>query len=113
MSYQNNQYQQQSGQSGSSRAGGAGGFNIATDYDYESYNNDQHQPLTTPKNQVGGLGTEILKIMKKASHDKKASAGKRKPLGNVHNGRKILEARAADKKELQKVHKIVQKHEMC
>ena len=59
----------------------------------------------------GGLGPELIKLCKKATYEKKAFKGKRKPLGNVSNGSKILQSKAAAKRELQKIHSKLP--EMC
>mmetsp|Transcript_24597 Transcript_24597/g.53002 ORF Transcript_24597/g.53002 Transcript_24597/m.53002 type:complete len:132 (+) Transcript_24597:194-589(+) len=59
---------------------------------------------TDAKKSKGGLGTELIKLLKEASYEKKASSGKRKPLGNVSNGSRLLQSRAASKQELKKIH---------
>ncbi len=59
----------------------------------------------------GGLGPELLKLCKRATYEKKAFSGKRKPLGNVSNGSKVLQSKAAAKRELQKIHSKLP--EMC
>ena len=63
-----------------------------------------------------GLGDEIVKWMKKATIGKEESSGKmRKPLGdNVASpGRKLLQKKGLEKKELEKIHKRVQSNDMC
>mmetsp|Transcript_3261 Transcript_3261/g.8316 ORF Transcript_3261/g.8316 Transcript_3261/m.8316 type:complete len:125 (+) Transcript_3261:112-486(+) len=80
-----------------------------TDDDREQINNSRFnkenysQKSQANKIEVGGLGTELIKLMKKASQEKKASSGKRKPLGNVSNGRRLLESKAASKRELERI----------
>lgn len=54
--------------------------------------------------------SKVVKLMKSATHEKKTFAGKRKPLGKS-NGNRILESKAASKKELQKIHSKLT--EMC
>ena len=68
-------------------------------FNKENYSQKSH----ANKIEVGGLGTELIKLMKKASQEKKASSGKRKPLGNVSNGRRLLESKAASKRELERI----------
>ena len=58
----------------------------------------------TRTKQEGGLGPELIKLIKKATHEKKVVKGKRKPLGNVSNGSKVLQSRAQAKKELEEIH---------
>lgn len=63
-----------------------------------------------------GLGDELVKWMKKATIGKEESSGKmRKPLGdNVASpGRKKLQKKGLEKKELEKIHKRVQSSDMC
>mmetsp|Transcript_3757 Transcript_3757/g.8302 ORF Transcript_3757/g.8302 Transcript_3757/m.8302 type:complete len:84 (+) Transcript_3757:220-471(+) len=62
------------------------------------------------KKNSGGLGT-VVKFMKKATVQKAESAGKRKPLGDVSKGNKILQSKAASKEELKKIQSKLT--EMC
>ena len=61
---------------------------------------------------VGGLGDELIKWMKKATISKEEM---RKPLGdNVTSpGRKLLQKKGAEKRDLEKIHKRVQSSDMC
>ena len=61
---------------------------------------------------VGGLGDELIKWMKKATISKEET---RKPLGdNVASpGRKLLQKKGAEKRDLEKIHKRVQSSDMC
>ena len=85
----------------------------------EQINNNRSSPLNitsvkencTRSNREGGLGPELIKLIKKASHEKKVMKGKRKPLGNVSNGNKVLQSRAKAKKELEEIHSKLP--EMC
>ena len=61
----------------------------------------------------GGLGTELVKLMRKASIEKEAFSGKRKPLGNVSNGSRLLQSKAASKRELNKIQSKVSDAEFC
>lgn len=61
----------------------------------------------------GGLGTELVKLMRKASIEKEAFSGKRKPLGNVSNGSRLLQSKAASKRELKKIQSKVSDAEFC
>ena len=78
----------------------------------EQINNNRSSPLniTSVKEncsrtkQEGGLGPEIIKLIKKASYEKKVVKGKRKPLCDVSNGSKVLQSRAQAKKELEEIH---------
>ncbi|KAL9183549.1 hypothetical protein ACHAXT_004405 [Thalassiosira profunda] len=60
-----------------------------------------------PKTIPGGLRqarSQVIKLMKGASEEKAAFAGRRKPLGQVStNGSKLLQSKAASKAELQKI----------
>ena len=74
----------------------------------------QHDKFS--KLEGSGLGDEIVKWMKKATIGKEESSGKmRKPLGdNVGSpGRKLLQKKGLEKKELEKIHKRVQSNDMC
>ena len=78
----------------------------------EQINNNRSSPLNltsvkencTRTKQEGGLGPELIKLIKKATHEKKVVKGKRRPLGNVSNGSKVLQSRAQAKKELEEIH---------
>ena len=61
---------------------------------------------------VGGLGDELIKWMKKATISKEEM---RKPLGdNVASpGRKLVQKKGAEKRDLEKIHKRVQSSDMC
>lgn len=67
-----------------------------------------HEPQF--KKSPGGLA-KVVKYMKKGVAEKEASSGKRKPLGNVSNGKRILQSKAASKKELKKIQDKLS--EMC
>ncbi len=53
---------------------------------------------------LSGMGKEFVNLLKKSAHDQDVFYGKRKPLGDVSAGRKNLQAKAASKKELEKIH---------
>ena len=77
-------------------------------------NSAQHDKFS--KLEGSGLGDELVKWMKKATIGKEESSGKmRKPLGdNVSSpGRKKLQKKGLEKKELEKIHKRVQSNDMC
>mmetsp|Transcript_25358 Transcript_25358/g.45748 ORF Transcript_25358/g.45748 Transcript_25358/m.45748 type:complete len:109 (-) Transcript_25358:133-459(-) len=54
------------------------------------------------KKNSGGL-SKVVKLIKSASEEKETFAGKRKPLGNLSNGNRLLQSKAASKRELQKI----------
>lgn len=70
---------------------------------------------TRPKTIPGGLRqarSQVIKLMKGASEEKAAFAGRRKPLGQVStNGNKLLQSKAASKAELQEIQSKLT--EMC
>ena len=69
----------------------------------DQINNNRNNWNKAKENSDGGLGIEVMKLLKKASHDKKIMKGKRRPLGNVSNGNKLLQSKALAKKELESI----------
>mmetsp|Transcript_27576 Transcript_27576/g.44768 ORF Transcript_27576/g.44768 Transcript_27576/m.44768 type:complete len:138 (-) Transcript_27576:191-604(-) len=82
---------------------------------YEDSPSSSHEITPTHSgNEMGGLGVEIVSLLKKTAADKKTFRGKRKPLGDVKsNGNKLLQMKAKDKQELQKIQSRMQDTEFC
>ena len=62
----------------------------------------QPQPQPSQKKK-GGLETELLKLMKRATKEREVAAGRWTPHGQVTKGGRLLQARAAAKRELQEI----------
>lgn len=71
-----------------------------------SHFNENRQTRRNNIISLGGLGKEVVNQLKKSAHDQELFFGKRKPLGDVVSaGREKLQAIAASKQELEKIHR--------
>ncbi len=87
------------------------GFDESQIYDNLGTRNKQEMDNETRRAQssknltsLGGLGKQFVNLLKNSAQDQEIFYGKRKPLVDVSAGRKNLQAKAASKKELEKIH---------